>query len=78
MASGGAALVCFSHRALAGLPSLLLEINYHARFCKSVDLLEDKRPRLWPIYGRTLNVSFIVWSQQTELSLGYAPPLSLR
>ena len=29
MALGGAALVCFSHRALAGLPSPLLEINYH-------------------------------------------------
>ena len=29
MALGGAALVCFSHRALAVLPSPLLEINYH-------------------------------------------------
>ena len=53
MASGGAALVCFSHRALAGLPSPLLEINYHSRLSKAVDLLENKRPQLWPIYGRT-------------------------
>lgn len=59
MASGGAALVCFSHRALAGLPSPLLEINYNSRLSKSVDLLENKRPRLWPIYGRTLDLSFI-------------------
>ena len=29
MALGGAALVCFSHRALAGLPSPLLEKNYY-------------------------------------------------
>ena len=46
MAPGGAALVCFSHRALAGLPSPLLEINYNSRLSKSVDLLENKRPRL--------------------------------
>ena len=59
MASGGAALVCFSHRALAGLPSPLLEINYHSRLSKAVDLLENKRPRLWPIYGRTLDLSFL-------------------
>ena len=78
MASGGAALVCFSYRALAGLPSPLLEINYHSRLCDSVDLLENKRPRLWPIYGRTLDLRFITCSQQTELSLGYAPLLSLR
>jgi len=59
MASGGATLVCFSHRALAGLPSPLPEINYHSRLCKSVDLLENKRPRLWPIHGKALDLSFI-------------------
>ena len=70
---GGGGLVCFLHRALVDLPSPLLEINYHSRLCKSVDLLQNKRPRLWPIYGRTLDLSIITWSQQTELSLGYAP-----
>ena len=43
----------------AGLPSPLLEINYNSRLSKSVDLLENKRPRLWPIYGRTLDLCFI-------------------
>ena len=43
MALGGVALVCFSQRALAGLPPLL-EINYHFKLCDSVDLLENKRP----------------------------------
>ena len=74
MALGGAALVCFLHRALAGLLSPLLEINYHFRLCDSVALLENKRPRLWPIYGRAHDLSFITYFQQTELSLGYAPP----
>ena len=59
MALGGVALVCFLHRVLAGLPSPLVEINYHFRLCDSVYLLENKRPPLWPIYGRTHDLSFI-------------------
>ena len=53
----GGGLVCFSHRALAFLPSPLLEINYYFRLYKSVDLLENKR-----FYGRTLDLSFMTWS----------------
>ena len=74
MALGGAALVCFLHRALAGLLSPLLEINYHFRFCDSVALLENKRPDCGQYMAELMiSVSLLTSSKQSS-ALAMRPP----
>ena len=46
------------------------ENKFHSRLCTLIDLLENKRPRLWPICQYTaellISVSFLAASKQSS------------
>ena len=43
------------------------------RLCKSLDLWENKRPPLWPIYGRTFDLSLMPCSSKQSSALAMCP-----